>query len=75
MSQIYTLVSFGVSPVSLSEMKIFLKSEDTAEDTLIQALIDSATEFGEKYTGREFRTNQWKLLLDSFSDSYSVNQT
>jgi len=52
-------------------MKTFLKKGtlNAAEDALLQTLIDSATEFGEKYTGREFRVNQWKLLLDSFSDA------
>jgi len=49
-------------------MKSFLKVTTTTEDTLIQALIDSATEWGEKYTGREFRANTWELLLDAFSD-------
>ena len=62
------LSNFGTSPVSLANMKTFLKVTNATEDALIQALIDSATEFGEKYTGREFRANQWKLLLDSFSD-------
>jgi len=74
LSQIYTLVSFGASPVSLADMKTFLKLVSSSEDTLIQSLIDSATEFGEKYTGREFRANQWKLLLDSFSDFRNSSQ-
>lgn len=68
MSQIYRLVSFGASPVDLATMKTFIKATGTSDDVLIQSLIDSATEFGEKYTGREFRPNQWQLLLDSFSD-------
>lgn len=71
MSQIYELVSFGSSPVvSLDDMKTFLKitNTSTSEETLINTLIDSATEWGEKYTGRDFRANQWRLLLDSFSD-------
>jgi len=45
-----------------------MKVTSNAEDTLIQSLIDSATEWGENYTGRDFRDNQWKLLLDSFFD-------
>ncbi len=68
MSQIYELVSFGASPVLLADMKAWLKVTGTSDDTLIQTLIDSATEWGEKYTGRDFRANQWKLLLDSFED-------
>ncbi len=68
MSQVYELVAFGASPVSLADMKAWLKVTAVSEDALIQALIDSATEWGEKYTGRDFRANQWKLLLDSFVD-------
>ncbi len=68
MNQVYELISFGVSPVTLADMKTFLKITNTAEDTLLQTFIDSATQWGEKYTGREFRANQWELLLDSFSD-------
>ncbi len=68
MSQVYELVAFGTSPVSLADMKAWLKVTAVSEDALIQALIDSATEWGEKYTGRDFRANQWKLLLDSFVD-------
>ena len=68
MSQVYELVAFGTSPVSLAGMKAWLKVTAVSEDALIQALIDSATEWGEKYTGRDFRANQWKLLLDSFVD-------
>ncbi len=68
MSQVYELVAFGASPVNLAEMKAWMKVTATSEDVLITALISAATEFGEKYTGREFRANEWKLLLDSFSD-------
>jgi len=68
LSQVYELVSFGTSPVSLAAMKAYLKKTIVNEDSLIQTLIDSATGWGEKYTGRAFRANQWKLLLDSFSD-------
>ena len=65
MSQIYELVSFGTSPVSLDKMKTFLKITNDSEDDLIKALIDSATQWGEKYTGREFRANKWNRR-DSF---------
>lgn len=68
MSQVYELVNFGPAPVTSAEMKAWMKVTTASEDVLITALISAATEWGEKYTGREFRANQWKLLLDSFSD-------
>lgn len=65
---IYKLVSAAASPVTLSTMKSYLKITATADDTLIQSMIDAATEWGEKYTGRDFRAINWDLLLDEFTD-------
>lgn len=65
---VYQLVSAAASPVSLAEMKSYLKITSTADDALIQVMIDSATEWGEKYTGRDFRAINWDLLLDCFTD-------
>lgn len=65
---VYQLVSAAVSPVDLAEMKSYLKIATTADDTLIQTMIDAAAEWGEKYTGRDFRAITWDLLLDCFTD-------
>jgi len=51
-----------------------MKVTSNADDAMINLLIDSATEFGEKYTGREFRANTWKLLLDLFGDRITLNR-
>lgn len=64
---VYKLVSAAASPVDLATMKAYLKKSTTADDLLIQSMIDAATEWQEKYTGRDFRAITWDLLLDCFT--------
>lgn len=71
---IYQLVSQLASPVNLATMKSYLKITATADDTLIQSMIDAATEWGEKYTGRDFRAITWDLLLDEFTDRIELRR-
>lgn len=66
MSKLYEELSAAASPVSIADMKTYLKITSSADDTLIQALIDSYTEWGENYTGRDFRVKDWKLSIDVF---------
>ena len=37
-------------------------------------MIDSATEYGESYTGRAFRVQTWTLLIDSFANRIVLNR-
>lgn len=55
-------------------MKAYLKITTTADDSLIQSMIDAATEWGEKYTGRDFRAVTWDLLLDRFTDRIELRR-
>jgi len=71
---VYQRVSVAASPVSLADMKSYLKITTTADDALIQAMIDAATEWGEKYTGRDFRAITWDLLLDCFTDRIELRR-
>ena len=68
MAQYYERTRKGSSPVSLDEMKLWLKVPPTvtADDDLIQLLLDAATDYAEKYTSRDVRVNRWKLFLDEF---------
>lgn len=75
MTQHYEIIAFGPDPVPLSDMKDYLKVTGTAQDALIQSMITAATEWGEKYTGREFRANQWKLLIDCFESRIEVRRS
>jgi len=74
--QVYQIAVPGPSPVTLEEMKTYLKipAANTSSDLLIQELIDAATAWGEGYTGRAFRANQWNLLLDYFPPSIVIRR-
>lgn len=73
-AKVYKRVSAEASPVNLATMKSYLKITSTADDTLIQSMIDAATEWGEKYTGRDFRAITWDLLLDRFTDRIELRR-
>jgi uncharacterized phiE125 gp8 family phage protein len=70
-----TRTSTGTAPVSLADAKSYLKMETAADDTVIQTLLDYATEAAERYTGREFRTNTFQLLLDDFADPICLKRS
>lgn len=67
MSDLYTLETAGAVPVSLEDMKAYMKVTSTADDDLITGMLSSATLWGENYTGRDFRANIWTLLKDKFT--------
>ena len=67
MTQFYELISEAASPVDLATMKSYMKVTSTSDDVLIQQLIDSATQWGENYTGRDFRVKSWRVFLDGFN--------
>lgn len=71
---VYKRVSVAASPVLLADMKAYMKITTTADDALIQAMIDAATEWGENYTGRDFRAITWDLLLDEFTDRIALRR-
>ena len=56
-------------------MRAYLKNPPVAEDPVITSMITAATEWGEKYTCREFRDNEWELLLDCFEDRIELNRS
>jgi len=66
--QFYELTRKANSPVDLAEMKSYLKipTSVTLDDDLLSTLIDIATDYAEKYTGRDVRANRWTLFLDEF---------
>jgi uncharacterized phiE125 gp8 family phage protein len=59
-----------IEPVSLAEGKLHLKIEtaDTADDTLISALIKAAREFCEGYQNRAYIERAITMKLDDFPD-------
>jgi len=56
--------------VSTADAKAYLKVDHSDEDTLIDALVKSATTRLEKYTNRVFATQTWDFYLDSWPRNY-----
>ena len=75
MSDFYSIKSQEASPLKRSEASSFMKVTSTSENDLIQSIIDAATQWGENYTGRDFRVKDWVLLTDSFANRINLNRS
>lgn len=73
-TQFYTTKSSDTAPVSVSDMKSYLKDPPATDDTLIQVLINAVTKDGEKYTRRSFRIQTFTLLLDAFANPIELRR-
>lgn len=56
----------AIEPVSLAEMKSWLREDASDEDQLIQALIVSARMTLEAYVRRFFVTQSWRIIMDAW---------
>lgn len=74
-NQFYTLTTPGTSPLTLDDAKDWMKVDVTTDDALIQSLIDAATEWGQKYTTRDFSANTWTMLDDFFTDPIELRRS
>jgi len=70
----YELTSAGTSPLSLVDVKAWLKVTSSSDDAILQVLIDACTEWGQKYTAREFTANTYTLLIDCLTDRVRLNR-
>lgn len=55
-----------VEPVTLARAKEHLRVDHSTDDDLIQAMIEGARQFAEKFTARAFITQTWELVIDEF---------
>ena len=53
-------------PLTTAEAKSHLRVDFTDDDTLIDALVVAAREYGEGFTGRAFVTQTWDYFADRF---------
>ncbi len=53
-------------PVTLAEAKTYLRIDDTAQDGVLTALIDSATDYVARQTRTTLGVTAYRLLLDGF---------
>lgn len=66
------VVAPSAEPVSLADVKAFLRIEDSDEDTLIESFISAARRAAEEYMSRSLAAQQWKLSYDGYPPQ-SVN--
>ena len=68
----YILINDVTSfPVTLQEAKDYLKISGSDQDAEINQLIATATDIGEKITGRDFLNKTYKGFLDYFPCGYT----
>lgn len=75
MSDLYLELTADASPLSLADAKAYMRISSSADDALIQSMIDACTEYGENYTGRSFRNKTFKLLTDCLLDRIVINRS
>lgn len=67
----YILVTDAASePVTLSEVKTYLRIDGTDYDNILTPLITTVRQIAENITGRDFINKTWKTYLDSFPTCY-----
>jgi uncharacterized phiE125 gp8 family phage protein len=75
LSQFYTVIDNGETPVCLEDMKTYLKVNTSSDDALIESLINACTSWSEKYSGRDFSPKTWELLIDCFADRIELKRS
>jgi uncharacterized phiE125 gp8 family phage protein len=60
------ITSPATQPITLAAAKLHLRIDDAAEDTWLQAAIESASLAAEHETGRRWITQTWEAIYDAF---------
>jgi uncharacterized phiE125 gp8 family phage protein len=70
-------VPAAATPVTLSEVKTHLKidTSDASEDSYLNMLINAATDFGEKYTGRDFINKTYTTFRNGFIEPLELRRS
>lgn len=65
-------ITTPTEPITLAEAKLHLRVDDTAEDSLITALISAARETCEDRIEGTVPVTGWRLTLDAFPDAVKL---
>lgn len=65
-------ITTPTEPITLAEAKLHLRVDDTAEDSLITAMISAARETCEDRTEGTVPVTGWRLTLDTFPDAIKL---
>ena len=58
----------GAEPISVAEVKLHIRVDQSDEDTLMAMIITAARQHAEQITARSFMTQKWAYILDGFYD-------
>lgn len=64
--QVNLVLAPVTEPVSLADVKAYLRVDSSAEDALLTFLITSARSWMERATGRAMNTQTWRMTLDAW---------
>lgn len=62
-------------PITLDDMKTYLKISGAAEDSILTLFIEAARDFGQKYTGRTFINTGFTTFRDDFGDDFTLRRS
>lgn len=60
-------------PITLTEAKLHLRVDTSADDALITSLIEAARQAAESFCARQFVTATWQYTLDAFPEDDTIN--
>jgi len=63
----------GADPVSLSELKTYLRIDTSADDTMLTNFISAATRTVESFLNRKLITQTWDLWMDNFPSEFKID--
>lgn len=65
----------GPLPLTVKEVKSYLKIDSDADEEVITLLISAVTSYAEGYTSRDLRTRSWIATLDCFQDRMELRKS
>ena len=76
MADLYERLIEGTDPLDLATVKAYIKVDSTADDVLLQSMIESAVDFATSYTGRQYRADtRWRVTMDDFDNRICLRRS
>ena len=70
MAGLKTIIAPVQEPVTLQEVKEYLRVDDATDERVVRPFIETARRFCEEHTGRALMTQTLQLFIDAFEDRY-----
>jgi len=70
MAGLTTVTGPTQEPVTLQEVKEYLRVDDATDERVVRPFIETARRFCEEHTGRALMSQTLRLYLDAFQDRF-----